>query len=72
MTKWALTQRATSQFFIALPIVSGFFRRRDGWHAQKLPAAGQFLFSIAIAQEAVVPDALEPIRQYVQLDAEKC
>src|SRR5215471_21020335 len=67
MTKWALTQRASSQFFIALPIVFGFFRRRQvGWHAQQLPAARQFLFSIAIAQEAVIADALEPIRQDVQ------
>ena len=31
-------------------------------HAQKLPAASQFLFSMTIAQEAVVADTLEAIR----------
>src|SRR5215472_5970499 len=67
MTKWALTQGAASEFFIALAIVFGFFRRRrGGWHPQKLPAKRQFLFTIAIAQETVIADALKSIRQDVQ------
>src|SRR5260370_27081323 len=67
MTNRALTQRAASELFIAIPIILGFLRRRRaGWHAQKLPAACQFLFSIPVAEEAIVADALETIGQHVQ------
>ncbi len=48
----------------------GFAGRRLGlWHGEKLTAAGELLFSPAIAEEAVVADALETVGKDVEEEA---
>ena len=39
------------------------------WHAQEFTAVCQFPFPVSVAQEAVVADAPEAVRQHVQQEA---
>ena len=58
---WAFGQRRTGDFFVAVAIIGGGIasRRLGRWHGEELTATGKLLLSPAIAEEAVVTDALE-------------
>ena len=72
MTDRAPPQGYPRQGFRALLVIRDGRRRLGrflclvGRHAQQVAAARQLLFAVAVAQEAVVTDALEARRQHVQ------
>src|SRR5215471_4968955 len=62
-------QRRASDFLVLVTIVSGFFGHWRLRHSEQLPATGEFLFSVAIAEEAVIANALEALGQDVEQEA---
>ena len=65
----AFPQRATGEFFVAVPVIRRWqsTRRRLGRaHAEQLTALGQFLAPVAVGQEAVVTNPPEAIWQHMK------
>ncbi len=55
---------------ITVAVVSGRLGRRSGrCHADQLPPARKLLRTMAVAEEAEVPDAVEPVRQHMDQEA---
>ena len=64
-------QRASGELLIAVAIIEGPQTRRDrgGWHGQQCPATGQLDRPVAVAEQPVMADPLQPPRQHVQEEA---
>ena len=64
-------KRASGEPLIAVTIIEGPQARhgRGGRHGQQLPATGQLGRPVAVAEQSVMADPLQPPRQHVQEDA---
>src|SRR6266851_2805150 len=63
VTVRTLPQRPPGQRLEPLAVVTGRFGRCGWRHPEQLPAALEFPRAVTVAEEAVVPDAMEPARQ---------
>src|SRR5882672_340109 len=63
VTVRTLPQRPPGQRLEPLAVVTGRFGRWGWRHPEQLPAALEFPRAVTVAEEAVVPDAMEPARQ---------
>ena len=71
MTDWAFPQGRTGESLVAVAIIlrcflGDFFQR---YHPQKLPTVFQFFFSVAVAEETVVADAMKALGQHMEEEA---
>src|SRR3984957_18877725 len=65
-----LPQRLPGQRLETIAVVSGRISGRSGQrHPQQFPASGQLPGTMAVAEEAIVPDAMKPVRQHMDQEA---
>src|SRR5271167_3762891 len=69
MTVRTLSQRLSSQRLETVAVVSRRLRSRGRCHPEQFPAPRKLARTMAIAEEAVVPDAVKPVRQYMDQEA---
>src|ERR1700735_2728260 len=70
MTVRALSPRLPGQGGEAVAVGAGLSGRRSGWcHPEKLSALRELLGAMAVAEESVVTNAVEPVRQHVDQEA---
>ena len=73
MADGAIAQRFAGEFFVSVPIVGFVLRCNDGGqgqgHSQQLAAKGELGPTVAVAQKAVMPDALQAVGQHMQQEA---
>jgi len=66
----ALAQRPSGQFLVEITIVGSRLWGHGGeFHSQQLAAKGELGFPVAMAQKAVVADALKTVRQDMEQEA---
>jgi hypothetical protein len=70
MANRALSQRGSGEFLVPVAIIAGCAgfggRLHRGRPVQQMPAPGEFLLPVTIAEEAVVANALEAVGQSVE------
>src|ERR1700733_1431461 len=70
MTVRALPQRLPGQCLETVAVVGRLIGRRSGWcHPEQLSALRELLGAMAVAEESVVTNAVEPVRQHVDQEA---
>src|SRR5579859_1714255 len=70
MTVWTRPQRLSGQCLEAIAVVArGIDRRFGRCHPEEFAASGELLRAMAVAEEAEVPDAVEPVRQHMDQEA---
>src|SRR5271165_5099026 len=64
------SQRLSRQRLETVAVVSGNLSRRSGrCHADQLPAARELLCTMAVAEEAVIANAVKPVWQHMDQEA---
>ena len=65
-----LAQRQPAQCLETVAVVGGGTGRRKGLcYAEQLPALRKFRRTMAVAEKAVIPDAMKPIQRHVDQEA---
>jgi hypothetical protein len=63
VTQRTLAQRCPGKVFVPVSVILGRLWRLRRRHVQQFAAPGQLFSAVAIAEEAVITNALEPLRQ---------
>ena len=67
LTNGACLQGLTGELFVAVAIIPFDVAMRFGrGHVEELATAGKLLLSVAISEESVMANALEPFRENVE------